>query len=307
MDEVAAWMWLSDTADSQTEEALRLLEKFSSPQKVAEAKPDTIRNFVSERFAAALKRNRPRYESPEATRRLADLITSGGNLTTLHESDFPQQLQSIANPPLILFRRGSLRTFQNTIAVIGTRSPTHRGYTVGRKIAELLASEGYCIVSGLARGTDTMAYCGALDAGGTTVAVLPGPLTFLYPPENEFLARDIERRGALLAENSPMVSIEGRPAQRYRWVNRNRITSGLSEAVVVVEATDVGGSMHQVRFASEQGRPTFILRPDADVPSPLRRGYEKAVAVGARPFTDPEDLLTYLRHKPNERQSTLDA
>jgi DNA processing protein len=162
------------------------------------------------------------------------------------------------------------------------------------------------VVSGLARGVDTLAHCGALDAGGTTVAVLPGPITFIYPPENEFLARDIMRNGALLAENSPMVSIEkGLYPQRYRWVKRNRITSGLSEALVVIEATDAGGSMHQIKFAAGQGRPIHILQPDESAPAPLRRGYEEAIASGARPFTSTDELLSHIQTEWPGKQSIL--
>ena len=307
MEELAAWMWLSDSAESLTGDAVRLLAKFGSPEKISLAEQSAVAQIASKALADALRRNRSRYEGPEAKLRLADFFASGGDLLTLNDPAYPQHLRGITSPPLLLFRKGTLREFDRTVAVIGTRSPTHRGYTMARTIGAALAGEGYCVVSGLARGIDTLAHCGALDAGGKTAALLPGPITFLYPPENVFLAEDIVRNGALLAENSPMVSIDRMPySQKYRWVKRNRITSGLSEALVVVEATDSGGSMHQVKFAVGQGRPIHVLKPDDIVPAPLRRGYEEAVASGARPFTSVDDLMAHLPGERPERQGRLD-
>jgi len=307
VDEWAAWMWLSDTADSLTSEPLKLLERYGSPTAIADAKPADLAGLASQRFLEALRRTRERYERPEVSHKMADLAGSGGDMLTHADERYPPALRTIPNPPLILFVRGRLRSFERAVAVIGTRAPTHKGYTAARVLAEQLAREGYCVVSGLARGIDTMAHCGALDSGGTTVAVLPGPLTFLYPPENVLLAEDIARSGALVAENSPLVNIDGRPGQRYRWVTRNRITSGLSDALVVVEATDSGGSMHQIRFAVEQRRRICILAPGIEAPARIRRGFDEAVALGAEPFDSGEELLQMLKaHRmPRDAQQTL--
>ena len=304
MDEWAAWMWLSDTADSLTSEPLKLLEKYGSPTAVADAKPSDLADLASQRFLEALRRTRGRYEKPDVSHKMADLAASGGDIITYSDERYPFQLRTIPNPPIVLFVRGRLRTFEKTVAVIGTRAPTHRGYSWARALAEGLAREGFCIVSGLARGIDTMAHCGALDGGGTTVAVLPGPLTFLYPPENALLAEDIARNGALVAENSPFVNIDGRFGQKYRWVTRNRITSGISDALVVVEATDSGGSMHQIRFAVEQKRRICALRPGAEAPARIQRGFEEAIALGSQPFDSGEELLQLLR-TPHDPQRTL--
>lgn len=304
MDELAAWLWLSDMSDSLTGEAVAMIEKFGSALKVAEAQGADLAGLASTRFLEALRSTRRRYEGTLPV--VLELMASGTDVVTLHDSRYPQSLRSIPNPPLVLFRRGSLRTFERAVAVIGTRSPTHCGFTVARKVAEALAQEGHCIVSGLARGTDTMAHVGALDGGGPTVAVLPGPITFLYPPENTALAEDVVRNGALVAENSPLVAMKGRPGQKYRWVTRNRITSGLAEALVIIEAGDTGGSMHQVRFAVEQKRPVFIMRPTNEAPTRLRRGFEEVLALGGTPFDSPQNLISLLK-QPRSDQPPLEG
>lgn len=304
MDELAAWLWLSDTSDSLTGDAVALIEKFGSPVRVAEAQGSDLAGLVSARFVEALRRTRGRYEKlpPE----VIELASSGTDVLTLHDPRYPQALRRIPNPPLVLFLRGKLRTFDRAVAVIGTRSPTHHGYTAARQVAEALAREGRCVVSGLARGIDTMAHVGALDGRGTTAAVLPGPITFIYPSENESLAEDIVRNGALIAENSPLVTMKGRAGPKYRWVTRNRITSGIAEALVVVEAGDTGGSMHQVRFAVEQKRLVFMLRPGNEAPTRLRRGFGEVVALGGCPFDDPQELLDLMR-RPQSPQHSLEG
>lgn len=165
---------------------------------------------------------------------------------------FPKQLDGIQNPPVCLYYKGdiSITTRQPNIAVIGTRTPTGHGYKIGECMGSLLADLGVTVVSGLATGCDTAGHKGCLKRGGKTVAVMAEGLHTIYPEVNKELAEKIlAQGGCLLSEYAP-----GKDAYKTNFVQRDRLQSGLSSGVIVVETGIVGGTMHTVQFALKQGR-----------------------------------------------------
>jgi DNA processing protein len=175
------------------------------------------------------------------------------------DEDYPQRILTIHDPPPVLFVRGSGDVLfeERMVAVVGTREPTSFGRDVAAQLTSALASEGWGVVSGLARGVDAVAHAIALQQGVSTVAVMAGGLDSIYPRENVKLAEAIvDSGGALIAEVPPGV----RP-QRSHFVARDRLQSALATAVVVAQTAIEGGTMHTVRYAAAQGRPVYCARP----------------------------------------------
>ncbi|MBR3739133.1 MAG: DNA-processing protein DprA [Clostridia bacterium] len=204
----------------------------------------------------------------------------------LGDDNYPASLASVDNPPDVLFLRGSLPPLDTpAIAIVGSRRATRYGFSQARRIARELAEKGVTIVSGLARGIDSAGHLGALDAHGRTVAVLGSGVGNLYPPENKELAqRILAEGGAILSELAPDA-----PPFPYHFPVRNRIISGLSDGVLLVEAQRKSGTHFTVDYALSQGREVFALPGNVDAP-----GSELPLALlkeGASICTCGEDIL----------------
>ena len=198
---------------------------------------------------------------------------AGVKLITLGDSAYPPLLKRIPDPPPLLFVRGDLPvTMLRCAAIVGTRTPTPDALLTAKRIGYELAKRGWIIVSGLALGIDTGGHMGALAANAGTVAVLGSGVLTPYPPENRPLADAIRERGALIGEVSP----EANPS-RTHLVARNRLISGLSDAVIVVQTEADGGAMHAARRAFQQGRRVFTL--DMDVTGNRQLAQEGAVML----------------------------
>lgn len=213
------------------------------------------------------------------------------NINTIRpdEHNFLKRLTTLAAPPKSLYYIGSLPDKpQLTVAIVGTRRPTAYGRTVTEQIASALARKGALIVSGIAIGVDAIAHASALDAGGHTLAVLPSGVDDPYPKSNQQLARRILEQGdALISEYEP----SHRPmAHDFLW--RNRLVSGLSDAVIVTEANLRSGTLSTVAHALEQGRDVYVV--PGPITSPLSAGCNRLIAQGATPITDVDSLLEQL-------------
>lgn len=208
---------------------------------------------------------------------------------------FPPQLKDIPLPPAVLFVLGDLEALTpKSAAVIGTRDPSEYGKKSGRKIARTLAESGIAVVSGLAEGCDTEGHRGCLDGKGKTVAVLAHGFGKIYPKSNEGLANDIlANGGCLLSEYPP-----GTPARRSSFVERDRLQSGLSRAVIVVETDIQGGTMHTVSFAEKQKRILAAIKhPPGRDQHPKSRGNTMLIEEGrAVPLSDASDVESLI-HK----------
>ena len=209
-------------------------------------------------------------------------------LITLPEASYPDALRWLPDPPPVLYARGELLPQDRlAIAVVGSRRPSRYGRSMAERFGAELAEHGFTVVSGLARGVDGLAHRGALRAGGRTIAVLGCGVNRVYPPEHRGLCEDICAQGAVLSE----FGFDTRP-QRWNFPRRNRIISGLTLGVVVVEATERSGSLLTARHAAEQGREVFAVPGRIDVES--SRGAHRLIQGGAKLVTGAGDILDEL-------------
>jgi DNA processing protein len=212
------------------------------------------------------------------------------NVQVLVESDpaYPQSLCTIPDPPGVLFVRGQMVESDGlAVAIVGTRHATQYGIAQAERLAAGLARAGYTIVSGLARGIDAAAHRGALKAGGRTVAVLGSGVLSVYPPEHEQLANEVVTQGAVIGENPPRS-----PPLPGAFPQRNRIITGLSLGVIVVEASDRSGALISARHAMEQGREVFAVPGRVD--SRTSRGCHRLIRDGAKLVETIDDVLEEL-------------
>jgi DNA processing protein len=209
-------------------------------------------------------------------------------LLTWVDPAYPSLLREIPDPPVLLFLAGRAEAIGGLqLAIVGSRNPTPAGRENAHDFARHLAGCGLTITSGLARGVDGAAHRGALEAGGETVAVCGSGLDRIYPPAHADLAADIMDRGALVAEFFP-----GTPPRRENFPRRNRLISGLSLGVLVVEAGLRSGSLITARMAGEQGREVFAI--PGSIHNPLARGCHQLLRQGARLVESGADVLSEL-------------
>lgn len=198
----------------------------------------------------------------------------------------PHRLQEIADPPLVLYVAGEVAVLDTpAIALVGTRHPSMYGRETARRFAYQLAGAGYTITSGLAEGVDTEAHAGALKAKGRTIAVLGGALDCLYPKSNTTLAREIATQGGAVVSEYPF----GRQPDRQTFPMRNRIVSGLSKGVLVVEAPMNSGTLITARQGMEQNRSVMAIPGRID--SAASQGCHALLKQGARLVTSPEEVI----------------
>lgn len=222
------------------------------------------------------------------------LRSRGTDFLAAGDPAYPPVLRRIHDPPIGLYRLGSYGWDLPAVAIVGTRRATPYGRMVARQLATEFSQAGFCIVSGLAQGIDTAAHEGALEAGGRTVAVLGTGLDLVYPPENRRLQQRIAETGAVLSE-LPF----GRRASRQSFPMRNRIVSGLSDAVIVVESDAAGGAMITARLAGEQGKPLFAVPGRID--QPTSAGCHQLLRDGASLLTCAQDVLEELNYLGGRR------
>jgi DNA processing protein len=211
-------------------------------------------------------------------------------ITVLIQTDenYPRRLQELEQPPPVLYMLGELTSEDEwAVAVVGTRRVTAYGRQVAEDIAGTLARNGISVISGLARGIDSISHQAALHAGGRTIAVLGSGLDRIYPPENRRLAEQIAAHGALISDYPP-----GTPPEASNFPPRNRLISGLSLAVVIVEAGQTSGALITAAFAADQGREVFAV--PGNISSPGSKGTNRLIRDGAQPLLHPEQVLETL-------------
>ena len=210
------------------------------------------------------------------------------NKLTLSDDGYPAALRQTLPIPKQLFVAGApLDNMMQCprVAVVGSRKLSAYGREVTMQLARQLAAQGVVIISGLALGVDALAHRAALEAGGLTVAVLPGPVETVYPASHAQLARQIAAQGGTLVSEYPA----GTELYRGNFIARNRIIAGLADAVLITEAAEKSGSLHTARFALEQGRD--VLAVPGSVFSPTSVGTNNLIKAGATPVTDVSDVL----------------
>lgn len=233
----------------------RLLEQIDRPEKVLELPYEKLRSIhgIGPRTAGAIVSWRNRVSVETVLRRTRQI---GARILTIDSRGYPPLLRTIHDPPCLLWVKGAVEALsQHHIAVIGTRSMSRYGKQTATAFSASLATHGLGVVSGLAMGIDTEAHRAVLEAGGTTVAVLGSGMDHIYPAFNRGLARDMaERGGAVISEYPP-----GTKPEAGNFPVRNRVVSGLSLGVLVVETRERGGSMITAATALEQNREVFVI------------------------------------------------
>ena len=214
------------------------------------------------------------------------------------EYDFTEVLESIALKPKTLYFYGKIpqnmvkndkQGRPKTVAIVGSRHNTKYGEEIAYKLAYELAKHNVIIVSGLAYGIDSIAHRGCLDAGGTTIAILGTPINQIYPVSHKPLAAEIiDKGGAIISEYAPDTQV----FTKTSFLERNRLISGLSDAVVVVEAAEQSGSLNTAAHAIEQGKTVFAV--PGNITNPYSQGCNKLIKQGAIPYTEPKDILEFL-------------
>ena len=264
-----------------------LLERFGSAGRVLEASRGQLLGVagVGPKIAEKISRARQDFD---AAAELALCRSMGVSVLSRGDPDYPPPLENIPDPPGLLYVKGAIQPRdQLAIAVVGSRHCTPYGLRIAERLSSALARTGFTVVSGLARGIDAAAHRGAIKAGGRTIGVLANGLASVYPPEHEELARAVAEAGALVSE---MPMRQGPLAGLF--TQRNRIISGLSLGVLVVEATPRSGSLSTASHAMEQNREVFAVPGPAD--SLASRGCHRLIRDGARLVETVDDILEEL-------------
>ncbi|MCI0411365.1 DNA-processing protein DprA [bacterium] len=230
------------------------------------------------------------FDFRNAEREISSARRSGVTLLAFDEKKYPELLKNIPDPPLVLYVRGEFMENEVPVALVGSRKATPYGLNVTQALARDLAKIGVTIVSGLARGVDARAHYSALESGGRTIAVLGSGIDVIYPSEHKMLVEKICRSGAVVSE-FPMET----PPNRDNFPVRNRIISGLSHLVVVVEASDKSGSLITARMAAEQGRE--VLAVPGSVFNEQSKGCHALIKDGASLVRNWQDVIAELPNR----------
>jgi DNA processing protein len=208
----------------------------------------------------------------------------GVDILTIRDREYPELLKQIPDPPVVLYKKGTLNIGRNALAVVGSRKATPAGMVLAEKVANTVSSLGITVVSGLARGIDASAHKGALSEKGGTAAVLGCGIDICYPAENNRLFERIGEDGLLLTEYGP-----GDPPLRHHFPERNRIIAGLSKGVLVIEASDRSGSLITARLGLEYGRE--VMAVPGSIFGDEHKGANRLIKQGAKLVDGMEDIL----------------
>jgi len=283
-EEIFYWLALSLIPGIGSILIQRLLDQFKTPEAVFRAPMKELLKIegLGKKVACEIQKG-PLERGVE--RELSLLKEVGGKILTLKDEDYPKRLREIYDPPALLYVRGGLRREDElAVAIVGSRKTSPYGRWITEKIGQDLARYGVTVVSGMARGIDSVAHKGALQGGGRTIAVLGCGVDVIYPSENRNLFYQIIEHGAILSE-FPM----GSPPEGGHFPRRNRIISGLSIGAVIVQASAESGSLITAGYALEQGREVFAV--PGNVGAEGSRGTNQLIKNGAKMVESSEDIL----------------
>ncbi len=301
MQSALVWLILARAPGVGRGRLARLMAAYPDPADAWQLSPSELAKVEGWGPAPAESAHRTR-KNPEV-RRAAELELeaawkAGLRLIAMPDMGYPVRLRYISDPPPYLYQAGPWEPdARPVVAVVGTRNPTPYGYSVAYRFGHDLARNGVVVVSGMARGIDCAAHRGALEAGGTTIAVLGGGADQCYPREAAPIYQQIRDTGAVLSEQPP-----GAEPRREHFPERNRIISGLADGVLMVEAGEKSGTIITVKAALDQGRDVFAV--PGPITSPMSAGVHREIRQGARLVTSVADILEDLgvtqAHVPTE-------
>ena len=304
--ELKAWLRLTLCPGVGNGTARKLLATFGSVQAIFEQSAATLKELGSVKLSNAIALQPPSLD--ELLKTTQDWLAAGNDrhIAVLGDARYPLELLNIEDPPLMLYMLGALANTaqaatnlvatsvtsftqgQLLLAIVGSRNPTPQGEVSARQFAKAFGEAGVCVVSGMALGVDGAAHEGALQGGGTTIAVVGTGLDRVYPKKHLNLAHRIAQQGLIISE-FPL----GTPPLTGNFPKRNRIISGLSQGVLVVEAAVKSGSLITARLANEQGKDVFAI--PGSIHSPQSRGCHALIKQGAKLVETAQDVLEELR------------
>ena len=279
------WLWFATRSGMGDKTKAALLDHFEDPEAIY--------------FAPELEFERFEDLSPAAVESMMDKDLTGCeeileqcqqkkiHILTFQDAAYPARLKNIPDPPMVLYYKGTIPAFDElpVIGVVGTRKASAYGLTTAKRLGYQIAKCGGTVVSGMAFGIDGMAMRGALTAGGSVVGILGCGADIVYPVSNRSLFADTENYGCIMSEFPP-----GTPPMKYHFPKRNRIISGLSCGVLVVEAPEKSGALITAHQAADQGRDVFVVPGNIDVPSCV--GSNRLLRDGAIAVSSGWDILS---------------
>ena len=300
-DGLAAWLRLMATEGVGTQTARDLLTHFGLPEEIFNAGFSALQKRIPEKIARILSAPIAPDIQTHIEQTLAWAAQENNHVITLADTSYPQALLRIADPPILLYAKGNSALLNKpAIAIVGSRNASAQGMLNADRFAQNLSDAGLTVVSGLALGIDTGAHTGALQSAkaanaankvtnaGSSIAVVGTGLDIVYPAANRALAHQLADVGCIISEY-PL----GTPAIAHNFPRRNRIISGLSLGVLVVEAAAQSGSLITARSALEQGREVFAI--PGSIHSPLAKGCHQLIRQGAKLVESAQDILEELR------------
>jgi DNA processing protein len=304
--DIPYWLAISQRSSAFTASLIaRAIARFGTLEKMWNSSEDALSTIgFTETSISHLRKLKRDFQINEFWKQADQITNQEVQIIRFIDKKYPAQLKAIrtvVGPPIMIFCKGNHLSFDNAAAIVGTRNCSFHGRSMARQLSKKLADNGHVIVSGLARGVDEEAHCGALESkNGNTLAVLAW-FDPIYPAEHSELIKDIENRGARVSENytKSFGSMTG-----GKFVERNRITSGIANVVIAIESDADGGTIRQLELANQQGKPIFILKPNGN--QRAWRGFNHIVEnLKGIPFSDAEELMDHLKAKKLEPPKLL--
>jgi len=300
MSSLKYWLWLARHFRNSQSQAKALLEHFGSPEKIYTATTNDyleVENIKAKEINLLLDKN-----FDEANKIQASCVEIGCQIITLNDSNYPERLRNIYDPPIVLYVKGQLPYIDDecVIGVVGSRTCTPYGIKAAESVGYTLSKNNIIVTTGLARGIDTAATRGALKGGCNVIGVIGSGLDIVFPAENRVLYNDVISSGAIVSEYPP-----GTQPQKHFFPARNRIISGLSLGVAVIEAPQRSGALITASRALEQDRDVFTLPGNVDAVA--CQGSNALLREGAIPFLTAEDIIDEYRESFSEKIDAINT
>lgn len=278
------WIWISRVPNVRGKTIQKLLQNFNSLEEIFNlSKKQLIQEGISEKLAE----NIVSYEYRKNMEKFIGYMERENiNIITIHDIDYPAKLKIIEGHPMYLYVKGNMSLLKKkSIAVVGTRNCTNYGKQIAKEMSYKLVQNNVVVISGLAKGIDTYAHIGAIKRKASTIAVLGCGIDIIYPSENKKLADKILNQNGLIISEYVM----GTKIEKYNFPARNRIVSGLSDGVLVVEAPKKSGALITVDFALEQGKDVYVI--PSNINNICAEGSNQLLKEGAKLVDRVEDIL----------------
>ena len=278
------WIWLASIEGLGPVKKFALLNKFETAKRIYNATEKEI--LKVDGMSDKIVQNMQKAKDAKLLEKYEKYILKNDiKIINISDDNYPVKLKNIYAPPITIFAKGDISLLNSkSIAIVGSREPSKYGIYVAEKFSKELSKEGITIVSGLARGIDTFAHVGALTSFGKTIAVLGSGIDVVYPKENAKYYREISEKGLIISEY-----VVGTAPESKNFPQRNRIISGLSDGVLVVEARKNSGTMITTDFALEQGKELYVI--PGNITSNLSAGTNNLIKEGAKLVTDVYEIL----------------